>query len=187
VIRYGDEIGMGENLALKERDAVRTPMQWSSEENAGFSTAKRLVHPVIEDGIYGCKQVNVEAQRRDPQSLLNWMARMIRLRRECPEIGWGDWEVLRVNSTHVLVLSYAWRGNRLVILHNFDRHPHEVRLRVPGEEGNLLVNLLDENESRAHEDGMHRIALEERGYRWFRAGGLGYALKRTRDDAPAAR
>jgi maltose alpha-D-glucosyltransferase / alpha-amylase len=187
VLRYGDEIGMGENLALKERDAVRTPMQWSSEENAGFSTAKRLVHPVIDDAIYGYKHVNVEAQRRDPQSLLNWMARMIRLRRECPEIGWGDWEVLRVNSAQVLALSYEWRGNRLIILHNFDRHPHEVRLRVPGEGGNLLVNLLDENESRAHEDGMHRIALEELGYRWFRVGGLGYALKRTRGDAPAAR
>jgi maltose alpha-D-glucosyltransferase/alpha-amylase len=73
---------------------------------------------------------------------------------------------------------YEWRGNRVVLLHNFSRQPKEVTLRVKGEGGDLLTNLLAENESRAQADGAHRVALEEYGYRWFRVGGLGYALKR---------
>src|SRR5690606_33996885 len=90
VIRYGDEVGMGDDLSLKGRDAVRTPMQWSHERQAGFSTAEKLVHPVIEKGLWSYERVNVEAQRRDPSSFLRWTMRMIRIRKECPEIGWGD-------------------------------------------------------------------------------------------------
>src|SRR5688572_27661987 len=74
VIRYGDEIGMGDDLSLKERDAVRTPMQWSDAPQAGFSTAAKLVHPVVSKGPFSYEQLNVEAQRRDPGSLLNWTA-----------------------------------------------------------------------------------------------------------------
>jgi maltose alpha-D-glucosyltransferase/alpha-amylase len=182
VIRYGDEIGMGEDLNLRERDAVRTPMQWSSEDNAGFSTAERLVHPVIRDGVYGCKHVNVESQRRDPSSLLNWMARMIRLRKECPEIGWGAWQLLRTGSRHVLALHYEWRGSSLVLLHNFVEHPQEVRFSVPGEGAERLANLMVEDESRAGKGGTHNIAIEGLGYRWYRVGGLGYALRRGRSE-----
>ena len=93
VIRYGDEIGMGEDLNLNERDSVRTPMQWSDEAQAGFSAAQSTIHPVITTGEYDYKQVNVEAQRRNPNSLLNWTGHMIRLRKECPEIGWGSCEI----------------------------------------------------------------------------------------------
>jgi maltose alpha-D-glucosyltransferase / alpha-amylase len=180
VIRYGDEIGMGEDLRLKERDAVRTPMQWSDEENGGFSAARRVVRPVLAEGVYGCRQVNVEAQRRDPGSLLNWMAKMIRLRKECPEIGWGAWDILPTGSRHVFALRFEWRGSRLILLHNFAQHPQEIRLRAVGEGGERLVNLIEENESRADKSGVHRIAIEELGYRWYRVGGLGYALKRAR-------
>lgn len=98
VMRYGDEIGMGDDLRLKERDAVRTPMQWSNERNAGFTAAEMPVRPVIADGPYAYDQVNVESQRRDPNSLLNWTARMIRVRKECPEIGWGSWTALAARS-----------------------------------------------------------------------------------------
>jgi maltose alpha-D-glucosyltransferase/alpha-amylase len=178
VIRYGDEIGMGENLALPEREAVRTPMQWSAERNGGFSLAERLSHPVISEGVYGCEQVNVEKQRRDPHSFLNWLVRMIRQRKETPEIGWGQCSVLQTGHKSVLGLMYEWRGNRVVLLHNFSRQPLEVVLRMKGEGGDLLTNLLVESESRAQENGSHRIAIEEFGYRWFRVGGLGYALQR---------
>jgi maltose alpha-D-glucosyltransferase/alpha-amylase len=178
VIRYGDEIGMGENLALPEREAVRTPMQWSAERNGGFSLAERLPHPVITEGVYGCEQVNVEKQRRDPHSFLNWLVRMIRQRKETPEIGWGQCSVLQTGHKSVLGLMYEWRGNRVVVLHNFSRQPLEVVLRVKGAGGDLLTNLLVESESRAQENGSHRIAIEEFGYRWFRVGGLGYALQR---------
>ncbi|MGH7464003.1 MAG: alpha-amylase family protein, partial [Longimicrobiales bacterium] len=119
VIRYGDEIGMGDDLRLPQRDAVRTPMQWSTEPNAGFSIAERLVHPVVDSCIFDYRRVNVENQQRDPDSLLNWTGAMIRVRKECPEIGWGDWHILPTGSAHVLAMRYDWRGNSLVIVHNF--------------------------------------------------------------------
>jgi maltose alpha-D-glucosyltransferase/alpha-amylase len=92
VLRYGDEIGMGENLALTGRNAIRTPMQWSSARNGGFSTARSadLVRPLVTHGEYGFKQCNVEAQRHDPTSLLAWFERMIRTLRESPEVGCGS-------------------------------------------------------------------------------------------------
>jgi maltose alpha-D-glucosyltransferase/alpha-amylase len=178
VLRYGDEIGMGEDLSLKERDAVRTPMQWSSERNGGFSTARKTVYPVISKGPYGYQTVNVDAQRRDPGSLLNWMIRMIRMRKECPEIGWGEWVLLRTGVPGVLGMCYSWRGNRVVVLHNFNRHPQQVRVALDGEGGDLLVNLLENDDSRADGNGNHNIALASYGYKWFRVGGMNYALRR---------
>ncbi|HEX2095155.1 MAG TPA: alpha-amylase family protein [Longimicrobiaceae bacterium] len=179
VIRYGDEIGMGDDLTLKERDAVRTPMQWSAEPNAGFSLAERTYCPAIRSGVWGYERVNVEAQRRDPGSLLNWTARMIRLRKECPEIGWGSWRLLRTGSPHVLAMRYDWRGSSVVVVHNFDTSPREVRIRPDVEGGDRLTDLLREEESRA-DRGTHRIALDAFGYRWFRVGGPNYALRRER-------
>ena len=132
VLYYGDEIGMGDDLTLPERDSVRTPMQWSSDRNAGFSTADKLVAPVVATGPYGYENVNVERQRRDPDSLLRWMTRLIRLRIECPEIGWGDWKLVATRSPHVLALLYRWRGTAVLCLHNFDEQPHEVTLRARG-------------------------------------------------------
>ena len=123
VLRYGDEIGMGDDLCLPERYPIRTPMQWSEDHLAGFSTAEKPVRGVIKDGPYKYEQVNVEKQRRDNNSLLNWMIRMIRLRKQCPEIGWGDWQILKTDSPSVLVMRYDWRGNSLVIVHNFDERP----------------------------------------------------------------
>lgn len=179
VLRYGDEIGMGEDLSLKERAAVRTPMQWSSERNAGFSTARRLVHPVISRGPYGYQAVNVDAQRRDPGSLLNWMIKMIRVRKECPEIGWGEWVSLPTGLKGVLALCYSWRNNRVVVVHNFSREPQEIELRIEGEDGGRLISLLDVDDSHAAKNGRHRIALPAYGYKWYRVGGLNYALRRA--------
>jgi maltose alpha-D-glucosyltransferase/alpha-amylase len=179
VLRYGDEIGMGEDLTLEERAAVRTPMQWSNERNAGFSTARRLRNPVISKGPYGYQTVNVDAQRRDPGSLLNWMIKMIRVRKECPEIGWGQWTSMATEVPGVLALCYSWRSNRVVALHNFSREPQEITLRLDGDDGGLLVSLLDFDDSRAGKSGKHRISLPAYGYRWYRVGGLNYALRRT--------
>src|SRR5215208_2630075 len=181
VLRYGDEIGMGDDLSLKERNAIRTPMQWSHEAHAGFTTADACVTPVVSGGVWGYERVNVEAQRRDRDSLLNWTARMIRLRKECPEIGWGTWKVLGTGSPHVLALRYDWRGNSLLVVHNFADHPLEVRVTPGVEGGELLEDLLTPTGSRAPRgSGTHRITLDAYGYRWFRVGGLGYALKRER-------
>ena len=94
VIRYGDEIGMGDDLKLPERNCARTPMQWSTEPHAGFTKSDKPILPVISDGPYGYQHVNAAEQRRDPNSLLNWTERIIRMRKEVPEVGWGDFEVL---------------------------------------------------------------------------------------------
>jgi maltose alpha-D-glucosyltransferase/alpha-amylase len=178
VIRYGDELGMGDDLKLKEREAVRTPMQWADELHGGFSTAEKTVHPLISRGLWDYRHVNVEGQRRDPGSLLNWTARMIRLRKECPEIGWGNYRILKTGKPCVLAMRYDWQGNSVLVMHNFDEKPHEIRIDPGVEMGDTLANLLVAEESRAGKSGKHRIALEAYGYRWFRVGGLNYAIYR---------
>ncbi len=179
VIRYGDEIGMGDNLSLEERNAVRTPMQWADEPQAGFSTTEQTVHPVIDHGVYGYERVNVEGQRRDPHSLLTLTAHMIRLRQECPEIGWGRWEVLPTGNRRILAMRYDWVGNCVVVVHNFDEQAHEVAIKLEVEGGNTLVDLRVEEQSRADDTGTHHVALDGYGYRWYRVGGLNYALHQT--------
>jgi maltose alpha-D-glucosyltransferase/alpha-amylase len=181
VMRYGDEIGMGDDLRLKERECARTPMQWSGEENGGFTSADRPARPVIDSGPYGYTEVNVERQRRDPNSLLNWTASIIRVRKECPEIGWGSWTALPTGSPHVLAICYEWRGNSVVVLHNFSSRPQAARFALAGSKEDRLTNLLVNEEVRADKAGRFHVALESFGYRWFRVGGLGYALAVQRD------
>jgi maltose alpha-D-glucosyltransferase/alpha-amylase len=171
MLQYGDEIGIGDDLSLPERECARTPMQWSDDVNAGFSTGRRTVVPVIDDPIYGYHRVNVEAQRRDAQSLLNWMERKIRMRKECPEISWGDWKIIPTEAPGVLVMRYERRGHVLVILHNFTAKPKFVRLRPPVVLKSKLVDLLWTNDSYADESGQHVVELQPYDYRWFRAGG----------------
>ena len=181
VVRYGDEIGMGDDLKLPERNCARTPMQWSTEPHAGFTEARRPILPVINDGPYGYQHVNAAKQRRDPNSLLNWTERIIRMRKEVPEVGWGDFEVLSTRNPAVLAIRYDWRNNSVLFVHNLDAIPREVAFStgLRGKESRLLVNLLTDDHSRAREDGKHHLLLEAYGYRWYRVGGLDYLLKRA--------
>src|SRR5690349_17753774 len=181
VVRYGDEIGMGDNLLLPERQSARTPMQWSAEDQGGFSTNRKTILPVISAGAYGYQHVNVAEQRRDPNSLMNWMERMIRMRKEAPEVGWGNYEVLPAGSPAILAIRYDWRDNSVVVVHNLSASPCEARLSVglSGDEGRRLVNILSADHSVADESGKHCILLEAYGYRWYRAGNLRYLLKRS--------
>ena len=114
VLRYGDEIGMGDNLKLPERNCARTPMQWSSERHGGFTKYHKAILPVISSGPYGYKHVNVAQQRRDPESLLNWMERIIRMRKEVPEIGWGKFSILHSDTPNILVMRYDWLNNSVI-------------------------------------------------------------------------
>jgi maltose alpha-D-glucosyltransferase/alpha-amylase len=181
VLRYGDEIGMGDDLGLPERTCARTPMQWSNEPQGGFSAAEKTYLPVISEGAYAYSEVNVADQRRDPQSFLNWMERMIRTRQETQEIGWGAFEIVDVGHDAVLCLRYEWRNNVAVFLHNFHPEGLSVRFKLTPPEGepNRLVNLLSDSHSEADDKGRHAITLEPYGYRWFRMGGLDYAFRRT--------
>jgi maltose alpha-D-glucosyltransferase / alpha-amylase len=181
VIRYGDELGMGDDLKQKERDCARTPMQWSDELHGGFTKHHKPICPVISDGPYGYEHVNAAIQRRYPDSLLNWTERIIRMRKEVPEVGWGDFEVITTRNPAILIMRYDWRNNSVLFIHNFDAEPHEIAFasRTQGEHGDLLVNLLGTEHSKARDDGKHHLVMEGYGYRWFRVGGLDYLLRRT--------
>jgi len=114
VFRYGDEIGMGDNLDLPERNCARTPMQWSDEPQAEFTKSDKPVIPLVSEGPYGYQHVNVAAQKRDPKSLMDWTERMIRMRKEVPEIGWGDFAILDTGISEVLAMRYDWRSNSVL-------------------------------------------------------------------------
>jgi maltose alpha-D-glucosyltransferase/alpha-amylase len=172
---------MGDDLDLPERQCARTPMQWSAEAHGGFTESSKPILPVISDGAYGFEHVNAATQRRDPESMLNWMERVIRMRKEVPEIGWGDFSFLRVNTDRVLAMRYEWRNNSVVFLHNLGAAPCEVQLRLPRKDSadQGLVNLLSEDHSLPTKGGTHRILLEPYGYRWYRVGGLDYLLRQS--------
>jgi maltose alpha-D-glucosyltransferase/alpha-amylase len=162
VVYYGDEIGMGEDLSLKERDPVRTPMQWSSGANGGFSIAARdsLCARPIARGPFSYRRVNVAEQRHDAASLLSWFRRAVRVRKESHEIGSGEWTVLPTGSKKVLALQYLDGGRRLTTLHNLS--PGSERVRLDGR------NLVDVFADRTYEPPRASIELDGYGYRWLR-------------------
>ena len=179
VMRYGDELGMGDDLRLKERNAVRTPMQWSTEPHAGFTRADKPVLPVIDDGPYNYRKINAADQRRDAESLLNWTSRIIRMRKETPEFGWGEFEIVKTGHNAVLCIRYNWRNNSVVTIHNTSAEAMEIEVHLGDQPGRKLVNLLTQDHSDADHRGRHHIVMEPYGYRWYRVGGLGYLLERS--------
>jgi maltose alpha-D-glucosyltransferase/alpha-amylase len=181
VMRYGDELGMGDDLSLPERDCTRTPMQWSTEPHGGFTKSDKPVAPTISGGPFGYEHVNAAEQRRDPDSMLNWIERIIRMRKEVPEVGWGDFVFVQTRDPSVLAIRYDWRNNSVLFVHNLAAAPREVKFDagVPDESGKLLINLLSDDHSRADASGKHCLMLEAYAYRWFRVGGLDYLLKRS--------
>jgi len=181
VVRYGDELGMGDDLSQKERNCARTPMQWSDEPHGGFTKHDKPICPVISEGPYGFEHVNAAIQRRYPDSLLNWTERIIRMRKEVPEVGWGDFAVIPLRNPAILVMRYDWRNNSVLFIHNLDAKPHEIAFEAggEGEHGDVLVNLLGTEHSKVAEDGKHHLVIEGYGYRWFRVGGLDYLLRRA--------
>ena len=138
-------------------------MQWSSDPNAGFSDAEKILRPVVARGPYGYQEVNVEDQLRRPDSLLRWLITMIRVRKRAPEIGAGRWSVLPVRRPSVLALRYDYDGSTVVTLHNFGERAEEISMAL--EPGSRLTSLLDDERSTG------RIQLEPSGYRWFRVTG----------------
>ncbi|HEY0747211.1 MAG TPA: alpha-amylase family protein [Steroidobacteraceae bacterium] len=180
VLRYGDEIGMGDDLSLPERNCARTPMQWSTEPQAGFTKSAKPILPIISEGPFGYLHVNAAQQRRDANSPLNWMERIIRMRKEIPEVGWGDFDLIATNDISVLAIRYDWRNNSVLFIHNLASTPREIRFTVGLDVPNqVLVNLLSDDHSQPDTGGRHRVMLEAYGYRWYRVGGLDYLLKRS--------
>jgi maltose alpha-D-glucosyltransferase/alpha-amylase len=158
---YGEEIGMVENLDIEGRLSSRTPMQWSTGSHAGFSSAPdgaRLCRPLPEN-----HTANVTDQRRDPHSLLNWMERLIRQRKECPELGWGQLELLHTKGS-VLVHRCVWDGTAVVAVHNLGNTPATATMP---KNCTRLADLLADNDTEPGEE----ITVEPYGFRWLRAHG----------------
>jgi glycosidase len=165
VLFYGEEIGVAENLAIDGRYSVRAPMQWSNEPNGGFTTAEKPVRPVVEEGPFGFREVNAASQRRDPDSLLNWMERLIRRRRECPELGWGSWTLLDSGDSAVFAHRTDWDGSTVVAVHNLAGRDAEAALEF-GEKGKL-TDLFSEEEHELQDGGV-TLGLAPYDARWFR-------------------
>ncbi|WP_266368893.1 alpha-amylase family protein [Tellurirhabdus rosea] len=165
VLRYGEEIGMGDDLRLKERFSIRTPMQWSSARNGGFSTAAKTLRPAISGNEYGYQRVNVAAQRKDSASLLNHIRHLIRLRGQYPEISRGEWRLLESDSPHVLALAYEGTGRTLVTLLNFSDKPQTARFKLAGK---TIRTVFAEGSARQKGSAdLSGLEMPAYGYRWI--------------------
>jgi trehalose synthase len=159
VLFYGEEIGMRESLEIPGRMSVRSPMQWTSEPHRGFTTADEPCRPLAPG------DAEVAAQRRDPDSLLTWMELLIRRRRECPELGWGEVTLLDTRDRAVLAHRADWDESTIVAVHSLAEEPREVELEVG--EADAVVDLFayEELDLRA---GKVTVELGRYGHRWFR-------------------
>ena len=168
VLRYGEELGMGDDLSLPEREALRTPMQWSNTKGAGFSSSDQLVRPVVSDGEFGYPTVNVAAARLDGDSLLAWFERMIRTVRECPEVGSGTCTVLPTALGSVLVHRMDAAQGSLLFLHNLGRQDVVVDLGAQlGQEGDP-VEVFSDHAYEPPASDLTGLTLAGSGYRWLR-------------------
>ena len=172
VLRYGEEIGMGEDLSLSGRESVRTAMQWCDAPNGGFSTAppEWLLRPAIAEGEFAYQEVNVIKQSRDSDSLLNWMEQLIRLRKECPELGHGACRLLKAMDQRVFAHRCDWRDGSIIAVHNLSDRP--ASWRAPEEENASLIEIWGGTIHRRFENGTP-VELPPFGYRWFRVTGPG--------------
>jgi maltose alpha-D-glucosyltransferase/alpha-amylase len=170
VINYGEELGMGDDLSLEERSPARTPMQWSNARNGGFSTASadQLILPVISEGQYSYKHLNVGIQQRYSDSLLNWMECAIRLRRECPELGWGTWQFLETSHSSVLACRCEWQGGVVIAVHNLAKTDCTVSLKLEKDTGKCLIDLFTNQPDEVISSPAHNVQLTGYGYRWLR-------------------
>ncbi len=164
-IYYGDEIGMGDNISLDDRNGVRTPMQWDAGPNAGFSAAPadQLYAPVIAAGDCGYARVNVQAQAADPASLLNWTRATLKLRQQYPAFGRGTLRLLPIANRSLLAYLRQYAGQTLLCLHNLSAEPQRCPLDAAALVGRQFVNL----PTGAAQPAPSALDLEPYGYRWF--------------------
>jgi maltose alpha-D-glucosyltransferase/alpha-amylase len=169
IIYYGDEIGMGDNIFLGDRDGVRTPMQWSPDRNAGFSRADpaRLYLPPIMDPIYGFDAVNVEAQQRDPSSLLNWMKRMITVRQQHRAFGRGTLRLLYPRNRKILAYLREHEGDKILCVANLARSAQAVELNLSEFRGHVPVEVLGRSPFPPIGDLPYLLTLPAYGFFWF--------------------
>jgi maltose alpha-D-glucosyltransferase/alpha-amylase len=176
IVYYGDELGMGDNVYVGDRNGVRTPMQWSPDRNAGFSRAdpQRLYLPPIMDAVYGYPSVNVEAQLREPSSLLNWMRRMLAVRSSSKAFGRGSLAFLKPGNRKVLAYLREFGNDVLLCVANLSRSAQPVELDLSAWRGKVPVELLGRTAFPPIGDLPYLLTLAAHGFYWFRLA----------DDAP---
>jgi len=169
VLYYGDEIGMGDNIYLGDRDGVRTPMHWTSDRNGGFSRADfaQLYLPPLMDPVHGFAAVNVEAQLRSPSSLLRWTQRFIALRKQRPVFGLGAYEALTTSNPRIFAHVRTWEDDTILCVHNVSRAAQAVELDLSRYEGWRPVEMLGGSEFPLIGELPYLLTLAPRGYFWF--------------------
>jgi len=169
VLYYGDEIGMGDNVYLGDRDGVRTPMQWTGDRNAGFSHADwaQLYLQPLMDPVYGYQAVNVEAQLRTPTSLLRWVARFISLRKEHPVFGLGSYEPLRSDNPRIFAHIRRWEEDVILCVHNVARSAQAVQLDLSAHAGMVPEEMFGRTSFPAVGELPYLLTLAPRGFFWF--------------------
>ena len=169
IIYYGDEIGMGDNIYIGDRNGVRTPMQWSIDRNAGFSRAdpQRLYLPVIMDPIYGYQAVNVEAQSRDPSSLLNWTRRMLAVRRQFQCFGRGSLEFVRPQNRKIIAYVRSCAHEMILCVANLSQTAQAVELDLSKYKGRVPVELMGRNAFPPIGDLPYFLTLPAHGFFWL--------------------
>jgi maltose alpha-D-glucosyltransferase / alpha-amylase len=169
ILYYGDEIGMGDNIYLGDRNAVRTPMQWNADRNAGFSTAipARLYSPVIMDPVWGYEAINVEAQHGDPSSLLNWVRNMIALRKLFRVFGRGTIKFLNPANRKILAYIRQYEGEQILCVANLSRFAQPVDLELASLEGSNPVEMLGYVEFPVIGRHPYRLTLAPYSFLWF--------------------
>jgi maltose alpha-D-glucosyltransferase/alpha-amylase len=169
ILYYGDEIGMGDNIYLGDRNGVRTPMQWNADRNAGFSTATpaRLYSPVIMDAVWGYEAVNVEAQHGDPSSLLNWMRNMIALRKLFSVFGRGTIKFFDPSNRKILAYLRQYQEERVLCVANLSRFAQPVDLDLSEAEGAVPVEVIGCVEFPPIERKPYRLTLAPYSFLWL--------------------
>jgi maltose alpha-D-glucosyltransferase/alpha-amylase len=169
VLYYGDEVAMGDNIYLGDRDGVRTPMQWTSDRNGGFSRADfaQLYLPPLMDPVYGFQAVNIEAQLRTPSSLLRWIQRFIQLRKEHPVFGLGTYEPLRPENTRIFAHVRRYEDDVVLCVHNVARSAQAVELDLSRFAGMVPEEMFGRTRFPPIGELPYLLTLAPRGFFWF--------------------
>jgi len=170
VVYYGDEVGMGDNIYLGDRDGVRTPMQWSSDRNAGFSRADpaALYLPLLMDPVYGYQAVNVEAQERVATSFLHWLRRLLQVRKQHPVFGQGDYEPLYPENRRVFAFTRQLGADVVLVVANLSRFAQPVELDLSRWTGLVPEEMFGRTPFPIIDNRSYRLAMGPHGFYWFR-------------------
>ncbi|GAC1543253.1 MAG: hypothetical protein NVS3B10_07510 [Polyangiales bacterium] len=186
ILYYGDEIGMGDNIYLGDRNGVRTPMQWSIDRNAGFSRAdpQRLYFPLIMDPMYGYQVVNVEAQQRAASSLLSFMKRLTELRKRYPVMGRGTMDILHPKNKTILAYLREYDGMHVLVVNNLSARAQAVELDLARFEGSTLVEMMGDEPFFPVRSAPYVLTLPPYGFYWLRIQGRGTSIPPPEETAP---